>query len=162
MDNIRQGVLNMADVLIVYGSTTGNTASVAERVEKVLRDGGHAVTVQDVADVKKADNLCEGHDCVLFGCSTWGDDDIELQSDFEPLLEAFERIGAKGRMTACFGCGDSSYPHFCGAVDVIEEQLEKLGAVNIIEKLKIDGDPGDAEDDVDAWAQSVLAALSAA
>jgi flavodoxin short chain len=148
----------MADVLIVYGSTTGNTASVAGRIEKILSGGGHAVTVQDVANVK-ADNLCQGHDCVLFGCSTWGDDEIEPQSDFVPLLEDFDCIDAKGRKTACFGCGDSSYPHFCGAVDVIEERLEQLGSVNIAEKLKIDGDPGDAEEETDAWARTVLAAL---
>jgi flavodoxin short chain len=148
----------MADVLIVYGSTTGNTASVAGHVEKVLSGAGHTVTVRDVAGVK-ADDLCRGHDCVLFGCSTWGDDEIELQSDFAPLLEDFDRIGAGGCKTACFGCGDSSYPHFCGAVDVIEERLEQLGSVNIAEKLKIDGDPEDFEEETEAWARSVLAAL---
>ena len=39
----------MANVLIVYGSTTGNTASVAEMIEPVLTGGGHSVTLLDAA-----------------------------------------------------------------------------------------------------------------
>ncbi|MDR1490707.1 MAG: flavodoxin [Desulfovibrio sp.] len=148
----------MAKVLIVYGSTTGNTASVAADIEKHLRGGGHAVTLLDAADAK-ADDLCRGYDCVLFGCATWGYDEVELQSDFVPLFDAFDRIQAKGCKTACFGCGDTSYPHFCGAVDAIEERLEELGAVNIVENLKIDGDPEPAAPEVSAWAQEVMAAL---
>ncbi|MDR2160951.1 MAG: flavodoxin [Desulfovibrio sp.] len=148
----------MANVLIVYGSTTGNTASVAERIAKILSGEGHTVTVLDVVNAK-ADNLCNNQDCVIFGCSTWGDMEIELQSDFISLFDSFDRIGVNGCKTACFGCGDSGYTHFCGAVDVIEERLEELGAVNIINKLKIDGDPDASEDEIDAWARSVLAAL---
>ena len=148
----------MADVLIVYGSTTGNTASVAERVGKTLSGGGHTVTLLDAAKAK-ADNLCQGRDCVLFGCATWGDADIELQPDFVPLFDDFDRIVAKGCKTACFGCGDSSYTHFCGAVDVIKARLAELGADIIGPELKIDGDPDGAGEDIDAWARTVLSAL---
>ncbi|MDR3176740.1 MAG: flavodoxin [Desulfovibrio sp.] len=148
----------MANVLIVYGSTTGNTSSTATDIAAELRGGGHAVTLLDAADAG-ADNLCRGYDCVLFGCSTWGDADVELQDDFIPLFEAFDRIGAMGCKTGCFGCGDSSYTHFCGAVDAISQRLEELGSINIAENLKIDGDPGDASDDIAAWAKSVAAAL---
>jgi flavodoxin short chain len=148
----------MANVLIVYGSTTGNTASTATDIAAALRGGGHAVTLLDAAEAK-AEGLCRGHDCVLFGCSTWGDADVELQDDFASLFEDFDQIEAKGCKTACFGCGDSSYTHFCGAVEAIAQRLEGLGAVNIAEKLKIDGDPGAASADVSAWAKSVLAAL---
>ena len=148
----------MANVLIVYGSTTGNTENVAETIGKILTDGGHAVTVLDVAKATAA-GICNGRDCVLFGCSTWGDDEIELQDDFVPFFDAFDSIGAKGVKCASFGCGDTSYTYFCGAVDAINERLEKLGANVIVTGLKIDGDPSAAKGDIDSWAGEVMAAL---
>lgn len=148
----------MAHVLIVYGSTTGNTESVAETVARILTEKGHSVTTLE-ASKAEASGLCNGRDCVLFGCSTWGDDEIELQDDFVPLFEAFDAIGASGVKCAVFGCGDTSYTFFCGAVDAITERLEELGADIITSGLKIDGDPSAAKGDIDAWAGEVLAAL---
>ena len=59
---------------------------------------------------------------------------------------------------AVFGCGDSSYTHFCGAVDAIGQKAKDLGAALVVDGLKIDGDPEDAEGDVQDWAQSAAAA----
>lgn len=148
----------MANVLIVYGSTTGNTETVAEKIADRLTGGGHAVTVLD-AGKAQAPGLCAGRDCVLFGCSTWGEDTIELQDDFVPLFDAFGSIGASGVKVASFGCGDSSYTYYCGAVDAINEKLEKLGANIVAKGLKIDSAPGDASGDIEAWAKEVMAAL---
>ena len=148
----------MANVLIVYGSTTGNTENVAESIGKILTGSGHDVTVLDVAKASP-EGICNGRDCVLFGCSTWGDDEIEFQDDFVPFFDAFDSIGASGVKCASFGCGDSSYTYYCGAVDSINESLEKLGASVIVAGLKIDGDPSTAKGDIEAWAHEVAAAL---
>ena len=148
----------MANVLIVYGSTTGNTESVANEVAEIIKGGGNDVTVLDAGKASPA-GLCAGRDCVLFGCSTWGDDSIEFQDDFIPLFEAFDSIGASGVKVAAFGCGDSSYTYFCGAVDSINEKLGELGAKIVAPGLKIDGDPSDASDDIEAWTNAVMAAL---
>ncbi len=148
----------MSAVRIVYGSTTGNTASVAEAVGRIFEKAGHDVDLLDAARAKP-EGLCAGKDMVLFGCSTWGDDSIELQDDFITLFEAFDKIGAKGVKSACFGCGDSSYTYYCGAVDEIEAKLKELGAKVVVEGLKIDGDPGDAKEDIESWAEEVLEQL---
>ena len=148
----------MAKVLIVYGSTTGNTESVANDIAGILKNGGNEVAVLDAGKATPA-GLCAGFDCVLFGCSTWGDESIELQDDFVPLFDAFDTIGASGVKAAAFGCGDTSYTYFCGAVDAITEKLGELGAKIVADGLKIDGDPSDAESDVKAWAEEVMAAL---
>lgn len=145
----------MASALIVYGSTTGNTEYVAGVVERVLAESGAAVKKIDAADAG-AEGLCDGYDLVVFGCSTWGDDSIELQDDFIPLFEAFDGINAKGKNTAVFGCGDSGYTYFCGAVDAIEEKLAALGA-EVLDTLKIDGDPQSERSEIEAWAQGVVA-----
>ena len=139
-----------SNVLIVYGSTTGNTEGVAEAIGKQLSAAGHEVTVLDAASAD-ADGLCDGHDAVLFGCSAWGTDEVELQPDFDALFESFDNINARGRKVACFATGGSSFEHFCGSVDVIEARLVELGAVLMQEGLKIDGDLQSGEADVEEW-----------
>ena len=127
----------MSNVLIVYGSTTGNTADIAEYLGGRLRAAGHVADVRDAADVSP-DGLCEGRDVALFGCSAWGTDEVE---------------------TACFASGDSSFEHFCGAVDVIEARLNELGGIQILEGLKLDGNLSSNGSDVEDWANRLLAAL---
>jgi flavodoxin short chain len=143
----------MAKALVVFGSTTGNTESVAEYVAETLQSEGLTVDVRNAANVS-AEGLTEGYDLVLFGCSTWGDDEIELQENFVPLYDELEKAKLDGRKVAVFGCGDSSYTHFCGAVDAIAEKAEKLGAKVVGLPLKIDGDPDKAE--AITWAKDVL------
>lgn len=142
----------MGKALVVFGSTTGNTESVAGYVAQALQDEGMVVDVKDAATVS-ADGLAEGYDLVLFGCSTWGDDEIELQENFVPLYDALEKARLEGRKVAVFGCGDSGYTHFCGAVDAIAEKAEQLGAKIVGVPLKIDGDPDKAE--AISWAKDV-------
>lgn len=148
----------MASVLIVYGSTTGNTAYTAEVLDRVLAGAGNSVKTVDAAQAA-ADGLCEGYDAVLFGCSTWGDEEIEMQDDFIPLFDSLESSGVKGKKTAVFGCGDSSYTYFCGAVDEIEKKLEELGAELVTDGLKIDGDPHTAKEDIESWGKDVIKSL---
>ena len=142
----------MSKALIVFGSTTGNTESVSDEIAKVLERNGHAVEIRNAAGVDVA-NMADGFDAVLLGSSTWGDEDIELQDDFVPVYDSLDQAGLSGRKVGVFGCGDSSYTHFCGAVDAIEEKAEALGAVLMGDSLRIDGEPDNGE--VAAWAQSM-------
>lgn len=148
----------MANVLIVYGSTTGNTQWVAGEIKKVFDGHGHSVESKS-ADKVSADGLCNGKDMVLFGCSTWGQDEIELQDDFIPLFESFDKIGASGVKAGVFGCGDEDYTYFCGAVDAIYDKLKEMGATLAGDKLKINGDPGDSDASIKSWAEGLTKAL---
>lgn len=148
----------MASILIVYGSTTGNTAYTAEVLDRVVAGAGNSVKVLDAAQAS-ADGLGEGYDAVLFGCSTWGDEEIEMQDDFIPLFDSLESAGLKGKKAAVFGCGDSSYTYFCGAVDVIEKKLEELGVELVTDGLKIDGDPHTMKEEIEGWGKDVIKAL---
>lgn len=146
----------MSKTLIVYGSTTGNTESVSDDIAKILENNGHSVEILSAADVT-VDNMADGYDAVFLGCSTWGDEDVELQDDFIAVFENLDKAGLKGKKVAVFGCGDSSYEHFCGAVDVIEEKSESLGGVMLGDSLKIDGEPDRGE--VTAWTETIVAKL---
>ena len=144
--------------LIVYGSTTGNTASIAEALAEKITSAGHEAVVLNASDAF-ADGLCTGYDAVFFGCSAWGTDEVEMQDDFKPLFDEFEKIGCKGKKAAAFASGDSSFEHFCGAAPVIEERLASLGADIIEESLKVEGDYAGNRDDVDSWCDKVVASL---
>ena len=145
----------MSKVLIVYGCSTGNTQSIAEKIGELIRTAGHEADVKDAANVSP-ENLMEGYDAALLGCSAWGEDELEMQDDFLPLYESFDRIGLSGRKIAAFASGDQSYPHFCGAVDAIESRAKDLGAVVIADGLKIEGDATAAPDAVESFARAVI------
>lgn len=144
----------MPSALIVYGSTTGNTEYVAGVVDRVISSQGFSTTMLDAARADAA-GLCDRYDFILFGCSTWGQDSIELQDDFVDLFENFDKINAGGKAVAVFGCGDTAYPYYCGAVDAIAEKLAELGAKVVGPPLKIDGDPQSEDDEIEAWVEKV-------
>ena len=143
----------MASVLIVYGSSTGNTQYVAEEIEKILTAQGMDVKNVEVGRAK-AEGLCDGYDMVLLGCSTWGVDEIELQEDFVYLFGRLEQANVKGKKVAVFGCGESDRTWFCGAVDAIEKKLKELDA-HVVDTLRVDGDPKEKRSVINDWANRV-------
>lgn len=144
----------MSTVLIVYGSTTGNTESVADTISTDLSNADYTIKKVNVSDVE-VDILNETFDLYLLGSSTWGEDEIEFQEDFEPFYESMKGgMNLSGKKFAVFGCGDSSYEYFCGAVDALEECLGKLGATLVCESLRIDGEPEESE--INEWTQDLI------
>lgn len=143
----------MASVLIIYGSSTGNTAYVAGEIEKKLAAQGMDVKTVE-AGRAKPEGLCDGFDMVLLGCSTWGVDTIELQEDFVYLFDRLEQANVKGKKIAVFGCGESDRMWFCGAVDAIEKRLKELDA-DVAHTLRIDGDPKEKKSVINDWANRV-------
>ena len=141
----------MAKAIIVYGSETGNTESVAEVIAAALEDANFQITLKEVAQAS-VDELAD-YDLILLGSSTWGDEEKELQADMVDFYDDLEGADLSGKPTAAFGCGDSDYTHFCGAVDLLEERLEQIGATLLDEGLRIDGDPDD--DDAQEWAKQI-------
>ncbi|MEX1377569.1 MAG: flavodoxin domain-containing protein [Eubacteriales bacterium] len=132
----------MKKALIIYGSTTGNTALVANMIKDNITN--YEVSILDATDAY-ADAVSDS-DLVIYGSSTWGYG--ELQDDFQEYYDnemTPELI--KGKDFAVFGCGDheSFEDVFCNAVDTIEEKIKDYGGNLIIESLKIDGEPSDSE-----------------
>lgn len=148
----------MSKAIIIFGSTTGNTESTAGMIEDVLREKGLETVVKDVVNTR-VEELNNDYDLVLLGSSTWGEDEIVLQDDFNEFYEDMDRVTLNGKKAAVFGCGDSSYEYFCGAVDAIEEKVKEIGGALITDSLKIDGDPSDAKDEIIEWATSVAKKL---
>jgi flavodoxin I len=140
--------------LIIYGSTTGNTEYAAEAIGDYLKENDYSVNLINVTDtsVKELDSP---YDLYFLGSSTWGEDEIELQEDFQGFYDDLNHnLSVSGKKYAVFGCGDSSYQYFCGAVDAIEEKISKLGGHLVCESLRIDGEP--EKNEIKEWTQDVI------
>jgi flavodoxin short chain len=144
----------MKKALIIFGSTTGNTEEMAGMVQKELEGADFEAEVKDVTECSVSD-LTADHDLLLLGCPAYGDDEIELQEDFADFYEQLDGVQLNGKAFAVFAPGDSSYEYFCGSVDMLEEKFKEMGGKMMNDGLKIDGDPGDFEGEIEEWVGSI-------
>lgn len=143
----------MKKATIIFGSTTGNTEIVADKIAENL--AGYETQVVYVTDAKD-DALVQGADLVIYGCSTMGLG--ELQEDFLPYYE--NRMTAallKGKDVAVFGLGDKENyeDYFCWSADILSKKVKECGANLVCQPLKVDGEPDDNEAAVVAWAKNL-------
>ena len=149
----------MKDLLIIFGSTTGNTERVATEIKDFfLAQEGVTVQLKDVVHAQVED-LASNTGIIILGCSTWGEDEIGFQEDFETFHEQLKDVDLSGRAIALFGCGDSGYKHFCGAVDELEATLKSCGAKISYPSLKVDGEPEASQDQINEWLRGLAASL---
>ena len=83
---------------IFYGSTNGNTADAAQKIQKSFNAECH-----DVGKLNNADAL-NAYDFLILGTSTWYDGD--LQDDWDSFLSHLKSADLKGKTVALFGMGD--------------------------------------------------------
>lgn len=121
----------MEKIAIYYGSSTGNTQSIAELL-------GQKLNVKDIYDVASAKAEFDQYDVLLFGSSTWGIGD--LQDDWEGFISKIKSADLSGKKIALFGCGDSvSYgDSFCDAIGKIYNDIKDKGC-QLIGKVPTDG-----------------------
>jgi len=149
----------MKKALIIFGSTTGNTEEMAGIVKTMLEHSDFEVEIKEVSDASTAD-LTGDHDLLLLGCPAYGDDEIELQEDFADFYEQLDGTRLDGKPFAVLAPGDSSYEHFCGSVDMLEDKMNDMGGEMANDGLKIDGDPSDAEGEIETWVESTAASVA--
>lgn len=145
----------MAKAIIVFGSTMGNTEQLADEAKQGLEQGGVEVVKKNVTDASVQE--LNDYDLILLGSSTWGDG--ELQDDFVDFYEKMKDINLEGKKAGAFGPGDSSYPQFCKAVDLLEEKLKECGAQIVSESFKVDGDVNSKSADAQDWAKNIASSV---
>jgi flavodoxin I len=94
----------MKAVGIFYGSTSGTTRKIAEKIKKALGKEAHLHNIHesDVKAIAQYENL-------VFGTSAWGIGD--MQDDWEHFIDNLNEIDFKGKKVALFGLGDQEeYP----------------------------------------------------
>lgn len=117
----------MKSIGIFYGSSTGTTSDLAQKIASAL--GIDSANVMDVANADAA--AAAKYDVLLLGSSTWGLGD--LQDDWESFLPKLKGENLSGKKVGLFGCGDaSSYSDtFCAALGTIKAELANTGCTFI-------------------------------
>lgn len=144
--------------LIAYASNSGGTYLTAKLIRDSLKTSGTKVSLKKAKDVKVKD--VEGADLVLIGSPSWFLDGKHGRP-LETITELVEKLKAKDfsdKSFALFGCGDTSYLPFCGAVDVLEEFVKSVNGKRVTDSLKIDGfffDLAGNTEKVESWAGSL-------
>ncbi|NCC95719.1 MAG: flavodoxin [Synergistales bacterium] len=124
----------MSNIAVFYGSTTGATQGVAEKIANILG--------ADIFDVASAgDDAIASHDVLLLGSSTWGLG--ELQDDWNDFLPKLEKTDLSGKKVGVFGTGDQEGfgDTFVEAISLIHDAAASKGAT-MIGKWPSDGYSG--------------------
>lgn len=116
-------IYKMKKTGIFYGSSTGTTEGIAQRIAEKL--GVDASDVHDVASASPSD--VAPYERLLLGSSTWGSGD--LQDDWDGFLDKLKGQDLSGKEVALFGCGDSASfgDTFCDAIGTIYTALQGTG-----------------------------------
>jgi len=119
-----QPTLPAGKVLVVYGSSTGNTKTVAESIKAEM--GSSVDHVKNITEIHPAD--LANFENVIVGVPTWHIG--EIQEDWGAVLPEIEALNFAGKKVAVFGLGDGKgYPEtYVDAMAELVEKFEKKGA----------------------------------
>lgn len=138
---MNQGEMEMAKVILVFASMTGNTEEMAELVGKGVEAAGVELVVRELPAGKPKE--LEEYDGMILGSYTYGDG--ELADEFLDFYDGMNGLDLTGKLGAVFGSGDTAYEQFCVAVDILSDKLVELGAELVQEGLKIELAPEDED-----------------
>ncbi|MCJ8339967.1 MAG: flavodoxin FldB [Pseudomonadales bacterium] len=107
---------------LFYGTTTGNTGDVAEKVQQHLGD----VELFDVADSPL--EILESYQKIIFAIPTW--DYGEVQEDWQEVWDEVDQIDFSDKTLAFIGLGDQyGYAEwFVDAMGMLHDKVVAKGA----------------------------------
>lgn len=118
----------MASIGIFYGSSSGVTKAVAEKLGEMLDVEAFNIFSME-EDFTDFDDM-HAFDILLFGCSTWGSG--EVQNDWrDPLLDLDnDKPSFAGKTIALFGAGDykAHGEQFVSALGILHDKFKARGA----------------------------------
>ena len=122
----------MRNIGLIYGSDTGHTEDVVNRLVDLL--GEDNIDVKEVSSTSAED--ISSYDKLILATSTWGAGD--LQSDWEDFAATLDGVDFNGKTVALLGLGDQDEYEdtFCNALALL---YEKVKGATIIGQTSIEG-----------------------
>ena len=119
---------------LFYGTQTGTTEYVAEKIQAAMPDLVSEVKcIMNVQPEEFTEN-----DFLVLGGSTWGDG--ELTDDWVDFMPYLNGIDLTGKVVALFALGDQiGYGYnFVSAMKILYDKVKERGAKVIAEKIPLD------------------------
>ena len=138
-------------VVIIFASFVGNTETMARYLVQGLESNGHEVTSKDVIYAKPGEML--DYDMILLGSPTY--EPRMIHDDMLSFYEEMQDLDLSEKKAAAFGPGDTAWPDFCTAVEMLELRLKECGAKIVQDCLMVDGIVEEAEQKTIEWAKSL-------
>ena len=115
------------DAGLYYGSTTGMTELVAQKIQAAAKQTGLHLHPVNIADMKNPHELMK-HDRLILGVPTWNIG--QLQDDWLLLFPHLDDLDFTHKKVALFGVGDQKgYPdNFLDAMGILADKLMARGA----------------------------------
>ena len=135
---------------IIYGTETGNSKKVASQLLTNFKKNKIQAKTADVFQYDAA--KLEKETLALFVMSTQGEGEFPQNAIafYEKLKTS--KANLANLKYAVLGLGDTSYPLYCYAAELLDEALAKLGAQRILPLIKADVDYADV---VTEWEKSL-------
>ncbi len=143
---------------IFYATYSGSTQAASEFLKQELETLGHQAYLKMINEVNFEDIL--NYDLRIFASPTWDYEDKEGQphQDFFTFMNNCQGKSFENRPFVIMALGDSSYTHFCGAADVLENFIKNHQGIIKNQSLKIDGYLFDTEKNnqlISNWAKEI-------
>jgi sulfite reductase (NADPH) flavoprotein alpha-component len=127
-------------LLVAYASQTGFALQLAERTTRSLREGGCAVALCDLAEVRPQ-MLARARACLFIASTTGEGDPPDHALAF--VRDAMSAPPPAGLRYAVLALGDRSYANFCAFGHQLDTWLRHGGAQPLFDLVEVDnGDAG--------------------
>ncbi len=147
-----QVAVQPSKVTILYGSQSGNSKKAANLAAESLKAAGSEVVVADMADYKAAQ--LKNEKFLLCVVATYGEGEPPAAAEeLHKFIFSSRAPKLPDMQFAILALGDKSYVQYCQTGKDFDEQLEKLGAKRITERVDCDVD---WHDDAERWIKNVV------
>ncbi len=115
----------MKKIGLIYGSSTGNTENVVQKLTDIL--GSDNLEVKEVSQTNHEE--ISSYDKLILASSTWGAGD--LQSDWEEFETQLDGIDFSDKTVALLGLGDQKRfgDTFCEALSLLHDKTQDANIV---------------------------------
>jgi sulfite reductase (NADPH) flavoprotein alpha-component len=142
-------------VTILYGSQTGNSKKAANQAADALKAAGSEVVVADMSEYKPSQ--LKNEKMLLAVVATYGEGEPPAAAeDLHKFIFSSRAPKLPDLQFSVLALGDKSYVQFCQTGMDFDQQLEKLGAKRLAERIDCDVD---WHDDAARWINNVVEKL---